>query len=297
MIDLLKKIFINQVFWYVASRYGIMALQFIASLFTAVRLGVYNYGLWSFITLLTTLGGCLNLGIGNAATVFLVQNKKSRRLTNAYTCNSFFLACLTGALSFSVLLYDRLFGITLFEKYHLGFYIYFVCSIIFFQQICTYFINIMRIKNKLFPIMFFQSLWPLCMLAVLFMAEGKALLHLLVWSLLLTSVISSVIFFQQAKIFWQDFLNLRLIERILKKGIFMFFFNTCFLMITYSTQLIISNHFSVKEFGYFSFALILANGIILLVDSIIFILYPAPVARQSHPTRTSHSSYAVSRIQ
>ena len=88
MIDLLKKIFINQVFWYVASRYGIMALQFIASLFTAVRLGVYNYGLWSFITLLTTLGGCLNLGIGNAATVFLVQNKKNRRLTNAYTCNS-----------------------------------------------------------------------------------------------------------------------------------------------------------------------------------------------------------------
>ena len=49
------------------------------------------------------------LADGNAATVFLVQNKKSRRLTNAYTCNSFFLACLTGALSFSVLLYDRLF--------------------------------------------------------------------------------------------------------------------------------------------------------------------------------------------
>ena len=72
LLNLLKKILQNKILWYMASRYMVLAIQFLASIFLAVKLGAYYFGIWSFVVLLASIGSNCNWGIGNAATIMLV---------------------------------------------------------------------------------------------------------------------------------------------------------------------------------------------------------------------------------
>ena len=94
-IPLLKSALKNKIFWYLACRYMVWGIQFLASIFLAVKLGAYYFGIWSFILLLVNIGSACNWGIGSAATILLVQNKEDQSLCSRYTFNSLLLVLLT----------------------------------------------------------------------------------------------------------------------------------------------------------------------------------------------------------
>ena len=273
-LRLIKSALKNKVFWYLASRYFVLGLQFIASIFLAVKLGAYYFGIWSFILLLVNIGSSCNWGIGTAATVLLVQHKEDETLCNQYTFNAFLLVLLTFIPPLLILAYDRIIGIPVFAKYHLGTLIYAVTAIVLLQYVSAFLVNIFRVKNKILEIIIQQTLWPVCMFCLVVLASGKHLLYLLTYSYAAVMLLLVVMFLGYKQVFWKEKRSSPMLKEIASKGFFLFLYNVCFTFIVLSTKLQISYFYSVDEFGYFAFAFALAQGVMLLLDSLIFLLFP-----------------------
>ena len=273
-LDFFIAVFKNKIFWYLASRYMVLGIQFLASIFLAVKLGAYYFGIWSFILLLVNIGSACNWGIGSAATILLVQNKEDQSLCSRYTFNSLLLVLLTFIPPVLIVGYDRIIGIPVLAKYHLGNLIYAVTAIILLQYVCSFFINVFRVKNRIVEIIIQQSLWPVCMLLAVFFAQGKNLLTLLTVSYIAALLIPVIIFISKKQVCFTGKPEKSLMKEIAKKGFFLFLYNACFLFIVLTTKLQVSYFYSVQEFGYFAFAFALAQGIMLLLDSLIFLLFP-----------------------
>ena len=273
-LDFFIAVFKNKIFWYLASRYMVLGIQFLASIFLAVKLGAYYFGIWSFILLLVNIGSSCNWGIGSAATILLVQNKEDQSLCSRYTFNSLLLVLLTFLPPVLIAGYDRIIGISVLAKYHLGNLIYAVTAIVLLQYVCNFFINVFRVKNRIVEIIIQQSLWPVCMLLAVFFAQGKNLLTLLTVSYIAALLIPVIIFISKKQVCFTGKPEKSLMKEIAKKGFFLFLYNACFLFIVLTTKLQVSYFYSVQEFGYFAFAFALAQGIMLLLDSLIFLLFP-----------------------
>ena len=275
MMTLLKSAVKNKIFWYIASRYGVMGLQFLTTIFIAVKLGAYYFGIWSFIILLTTIGGQFNWGIGTAVTVLCVQHKEDEQKCLDYIFNSLCLVLFTAVLPAVITAYDRFFGIPLFEKYHLNNLIYAICLLVILQYFANLFINIFRFRNKLIEVMIQQTLWPILMFCLIFCATGKTLLFLLVSGYVFASLLALAIFvYRSRKECFKGHFSARTSRELFRKGFFLFLFNACFFLIVLSTKTMISSYYPVEEFGYFSFAFALANGVNLLLESFLFLVTP-----------------------
>ena len=272
--QLIKLLLTNRIFWYLGSRYLVMAIQFFASIFIAVKLGSYHFGIWSFIILLISIGSIFNWGIGNAITIFYVQNKEDRELCNKYIFNSVLLVFITFIPPLLILGYDRIIGIHIFEKYHIGNLIYAIIATIMLQYLCSFFTNIFRVKNKLIEIVIQQSFWPICMFLLIFCASGETLLYCLTYSYTASSLLVVVMFICRRQIPWGGTADVGIMKKIAAKGFYLFMYNVCFMLIVFTTKFQISNFYSVEEFGYFAFAFTLAQGIMLLLDSVIFLMFP-----------------------
>lgn len=274
-LDIVKGALKNKIFWYIASRYGVFALQFLTTIFIAVKLDAYYFGIWSFIVLLTAIGGQFNWGIGTAVTVLCVQNKEDEQKCLDYIFNSLCLVLLTTLLPVGIAVYDRLIGIPLFDKYHLGNLVYAVAFLVILQYFATLFINIFRFRNKLIEVMIQQTLWPVVMFTLIFFATADALLLLLVCGYIFASMVAlGVFFFRSRKELFQGSYSKEISCELMKKGFFLFLYNAGFMLITLSTKTMISNYYKVEEFGYFAFAYSLSNGVILLMESLLFLAMP-----------------------
>ncbi len=272
--NVLIKILKNNVLWYVFSKYVALGMNFVASVLIAAKLGVFLFGVWSFLLLLFNIGSSCNFGIGNAATILLVQNKDDAEERNNYSFNAFYLTlfiCLI-PLYFSIIF--PFLGENIVEKYQLGNKIYAVAFLVALSYLSSLLMNIVRVYNHVNVITVSQILWPVFMLGAVLLAKGEFLLNLLITLYILSFAIGIFLFFIKKPVSWQAKFSGRAMCEIFTKGFFLFLYNYSFLLIVLSTKAIISYYYDVKEFGYFSFGFSLASGVILLQDSIIFILFP-----------------------
>ena len=274
MFYYLQKLFCSKIVLYIGSRYLILLLQFFSYIYIASKLGVYYWGIWSFIILLINIGSSCHWGVGTATMILLVQKKEDTLLCNKYIFNAFLLLCLTFIPPLLVLGYDRIIGIQIFAKYHLGELIYAVAAVIILQYISMFFVNIFRVKNKIVEIIIQQSLWPLIMFCLIFTASGKSLLYWLSGSYVAVSLLVVLMFVFRKSVVFCCNPDMMMMKEIILKSFFLFVYNVCFSFILLSTKLQISCFYSVIEFGYFAFAFSLAQGIVLLLDSVIFLLLP-----------------------
>lgn len=75
------------------------AVQFITSIWVAVKLGPFYLGIWGVILLLINYFKLINFGISNSLTVLLVQHKENKKQVDDYVKTAL------GLLSDSWLLY------------------------------------------------------------------------------------------------------------------------------------------------------------------------------------------------
>ena len=68
---------------------------------------------------------------------------------------------------------------------------------------------------------------------------------------------------------------------ILKKGLLLFLYNTCFYFIIISVRTIISGNYEVEEFGLFSFSFTLAHAVMLLLESLMFVIFPKMIGKMT----------------
>ena len=219
------------------------------------------------------IGSSCNWGIGNAATILLVQNKEDQLKSQDYIFNSFLLTFFISIIPLGFLLFDRIFGIALFDKYHLDNKIYAVVFLIVSSYLSGLLMNISRVKNRIWEITIAQLIWPTAMFSILFFATDKQLLFLLLVAYAVSSIVAIGIYLLNRQISFNGHFSVSLLKEIFVKGFFLFLYNAGFTFIVLSTKAVVSKYYPVEEFGYFSFAFSLANGILLLLDSLIFIVF------------------------
>lgn len=278
-----SKIFTNKVIFYLLSRYFTYFIQFITSMVIAVKLGPYYLGIWGFILLLLNYFQQVHFGIANSLNVFLVHYKDDKCKSDNYIANSMTLIGGLSLLVFLFALYYYFFGIAYFQKYDLGNYFYWICIIAILQYFNGLFINILRVKNKIMQVAFCQSAIVFLNFICIFFFTGKTLITFLVIGYLLGNLLSlGFVFISNIIPPWRNVqISPAYLKEILRKGLYLFLYNSCFYFIIISVRTIISYYYTVDEFGYFTFSFTLANAIMLLLDAFSFIIFPKIISKLS----------------
>lgn len=276
---LLKKGITNPAIIYLISRYGTYIIQFINSLFIAVYLGPYYLGIWGFINLVIGYIGQFNLGISNSVNVIISIKKHDEEYVSKIIGNGISMIL---CLSLVIVMFFLLNKIGLFQignKYHFSDFILPITLIAVLTHLNALFSNIFRVFGKIYAIAINQSLYPLMILFVIPFFRGEKLL----WAMLITNcaafVISFILFLVQRPVKIKPLFEWSIFKFIQVKGWHLFIYNTSFYLILLTTKSFISSNYTVSEFGYFTFSYSLADAVLLLLNSISFLIFPKMLNR------------------
>ena len=281
----LGKVIKNKVVIYLASRYITYAVQFVTSLVIAAELGPYYMGIWGFVLLLLNYFQQFHFGIANSFNVLYVQHRDEKQECDNYTGNSLLLVSYLAAMIICLYVAYLIFGFDGFDKYHADRYMLWVCIIAILQHYTTFFINLFRVKNLLNHVTFCQSIVVLLNFACVFIFRGETLIIALIAGYVIGNLMAVILAFtsgvmpkiRTVSINWQYQLT------ILKKGFYLFLYNSCFYFIIISIRTIISGFYAVEEFGMFTFSFSLAHAILLLLEALSFIIFPKVLSKLSSP--------------
>lgn len=269
----LKNIFANKIFIYLFSRYITYFIQFVTSIFIAVKLGPYYFGIWGFILLMIAYFNKINFGIAYSNNILLIQNKDNPKITADYIASSIILIGVYALFVFVLALTIWVFDLTIFEKYELGDLVYIILIVGVLLQFNNLFMTVYRVKNGFFHIALYQTIIPILVFSTIFIFQGRALLNVLLFMYLLGHLIALLVFIKGGKIPFGGRPSLNHIKTIVHKGFLLFIYNASFYFIIISVRTIISSAYTVEEFGYFSFSFSLANSVILFIDAMTFLLF------------------------
>lgn len=271
----IKNVIFNKVFFYLSSRYATFFLQFVVSLLLSVRLGPYYLGVWGVYLVIHNYYYRLNLGIPYSSQIMLLQNIKNKNQCNLVYFNSLIL---TGCLIFMVTISTIVLGvssITYLEKYNISWQLYVLATIACVEHVNYLLISVFRVNNQIYEIAFQQSITVIFQFVVLFFARGEHLVIILLFALFVSSLSSLFLLLWRNKMSIKGcYIDELLIKEMLNKGCALFFYNTSFYFIMMFLRTIVSSNYSPEEFGNFSFAYILSNAIMLLVEAVIFLVSP-----------------------
>ncbi|UUV21274.1 lipopolysaccharide biosynthesis protein [Paenimyroides aestuarii] len=264
---------------YLLTRYLTYGIQFFVSIFIAVALGPYYFGIWGFILLIINYFGVLDFGFANAVNILIIKNKENLPLVRRYFSTGFILVSFLNILVLIFFLYNYFFlPIKIFSKYNLNNEIWLLGLIALNVNYNNLLMHLYRINNKLSQISFYQSIVPIFMLVVVMIFHGEKLLKNLILCYVIGNL-SSTLYFLKGKVLpslqlppTSDF------KEVMKRGFFLFLYNVSFYLIVLSLRSFISAYYSVEEFGLFAFAFTLGNSILLFLQAISFLIYPKVVS-------------------
>lgn len=270
----IKRFFTNKVILYLVTRYFTFFLQFVTSMYIAVKLGPFYFGIWGFLLLLINYFQIINLGVPYSATILLVQHKQEEERVANYEKSSFVLVLILDFFILLFALYYYFFGIAAFEKYEIGNLFYLVCIIAMISHFNYLFTSIYRVKKRLFEVAFFQTSIAALVFITMFFAEKKLLLTLLLTAYVVAHVVSLFLFIRGKQINTKGKLTLQDVKIVFKKGLLLFIYNFCFFMIVLSTRTIVSVYYTVDQFGFFTFSYTLTHAVILLLEAFSYLIFP-----------------------
>ena len=285
----------NKVMLYLISRYVTYLIQFLSSIFIAIKFGPYYFGVWGFILLLISYISYINFGISYSVNILMVQNKNNDNYIKNIVASSFLMTGILSLLIILLAIYYSVFGLKEFEKYEIGNYFYVICLIGIGFHFNSLFGTIYRVKNRLFELAFFQSVIPILIFFCLFLATGKGLLQLILGMYLFGGIAASIIFIVNKKIPWGGKPSFGVSFLVLKKGFYLFIYNMCFFFIILSTRTLISVFYEVEDFGYFTFSYTLANSILLFLQALSVIISPK-IIDKLHSNNKDNIQYIINLI-
>ncbi|WP_312390633.1 hypothetical protein [Chryseobacterium sp.] len=277
-MQFLKKI--NSASIYLVSRYFVYGVQFLNSLLIALYLGPFYLGIWGFFNLILQYTEQINLGIANANNVFLSIGK-NKKTYNSYLVGNSIIQL--GIVSFIIIsgLFIIFYYFQIGTEYNIKEFFIPIAIITFTTYINSLLLNIMRVYDKLTLIIIAQAFYPLLTLFVLLLVKKEILLESLVYSYLVSNLILTIIFLYYNPIKIRYNFDKDLFYVILNKAIPLFLYNCFFYLIMISTRTAVSLNYSVAEFGIFTFTFSLSNIVLLLFESITFLIWPKLIHRFS----------------
>lgn len=273
-LRLIKNAFKNPAILYVISRYGTYIIQFINSLFIAVYLGPYYLGIWGFITLIIGYIDQFNLGISHSVNAIISVRKSDLEYVKKIIGNGISMVfCLSIVIIMFVLL-NKIGLVQIGTKYNFQIFILPVSFIAILTHLNALFSNIFRVFGKIHAIAINQSLYPIIVLFLILLFRGEKLLWAMLFANCIAFFFSFILYLVQSPISIKPLFEWKFIKLIQIKGWHLFVYNTSFYLILLTTRSFISENYSISEFGYFTFSYSLANAVLLLLNSISFLIYP-----------------------
>lgn len=273
-LEIFKKISKNKIFLFFLNRYFVFFIQFANFSFISIKLGVYYFGVWSFILLFLQYSTYSTLGIEYSLNILLSTKKRSESINSTIYSNGvlvlFSISIITLLLCFGVIFFD----ISIFSKY--SFKQYFIPAILItiLWNFNNYYSNLYRVYGKLFEIAFFQTAIQLFLLPAIFIFPSKDLIHNLVYFTVVAHFLSLLLFIKNSPLAFKFRYNPKIFQTIIKRGLFLLFFNVSAYLILISSKTIVSIFYTVEDMGQFSFANSISQTAVMGFSVISFILFP-----------------------
>lgn len=238
-------------------------------------------GVWGFITLVLQYLLRLNLGVSNASNAIASIHKTDKEYVSRVVGVSVLLLLTLSLIILFTFTGMNYFSISIGEKYSFVKYIPYVIIISVLNHFNLLFSNIFRVYGKLFAIVVNQSALPLGMLLVTFFFKGEDLLWALVIVSVLAALVSFLFYLITSPVSFKPIVDWELVKTVQLKGAYLFLYNACFYLIVISTRSFVSANYSVEEFGLFTFSFTLASTVLLLFQSLSFLIFPKMINRLS----------------
>lgn len=280
----ISKILNNKIIIYLTSRYAVYGLQFITGMVLAGKLGPYYMGVYGFLQMILMYLTQINFGIPHSLNVLLVHYKDDKNLSDNYIGNSLLIVTAMSALIGLFYLYYKITGISSFERYQVDKYIIWICLVGALQYFNTVFQTVVRIKNELRLLAFMQSLTILLNFVAIWLFNGETLITVLIANNVLSNIVCAFLAYRHGC--FPRLSNVQvsreMLSEILKKGFFLFLYNSCFYFIVISVRTIISSNYAIEEFGKFTFSYSIGNALLLLSGAIATIVFPKMIDKLSN---------------
>lgn len=240
-------------------------------------LGNSYFSTWSFIQLITLYFTHANFGIPNALTNNLAIHFNKKKFIYHFFNNSIFLFLVLSLLT--IVLFILSSQINFGSKYEFYTYSFLTCLTIIFNYFNVIFLNTHRVYSNFKLISIYQAISPSLILILIFFFRGEQLLKFAVYSLFFSSLFSLLLFIIWSPIKITPKFNKSIAKKIINEGFFLFVYNLSFYFIFITTRTLIGYYFSKEIFAEFSFAFSIAAIITLILDSILFIIFPKLVSK------------------
>lgn len=278
-----NKILSDPKMMFVFTKYLTFGIYFFVSIILANKLGLFFFGVYGFIKLLMQYLSFSNLGVNYSSIVCMSQqsslnNRENNSILVSSILSSFFFFTVIFVLL--LILYPYIVEIV-GNKYEIRGYFACIFIIVLFKQINLLFINVHRVYNKLKVINIAYLLPCLGELIVLPFASGEALLRLSLYSMIVSNSFVSLIFFSFPTFHMTFFFRLKTMSMLVKRGIKLLIYNVSFYFISMISKSYISFFFSVSLFAQYSFAYNISDAVMLLNNSISFLIYPTLLKKLS----------------
>lgn len=279
----LSKLINNKIIIYLTSRYAVYGLQFITGLVVAGKLGPYYMGVYGFLQMILMYLTQINFGIPHSLNVLLVHNKENREVSDNYIGNALLIISVMSLFVGFFYLYYIIFGISSFDRYQVDKYVIWICIVGILQYFNTLFQVIVRIKNKLRLLAFLQSFTIILNFFAIWIFTGEVLITVLVANNVISNIVSLYLTYRNGCFPKLSNVQIRkdIISEIVKKGFFLFLYNSCFYFIVISVRTIISANYAIEEFGKFTFSYSVGNSLLLLSGAISTIVFPKMIDKLS----------------
>lgn len=274
MIRKLNSIIRDGVLQYSISSYLSQILAFVNIYLLATYLSVFEFGIYSFITLILSYLSYSTFGINYSLVNFLSIKSKSRIISEGLCGNSFFLIIVIFILIYLTGIFLISLFPSLFVKYEIETYIQQIFLIAFLNNLNNLFIKIYRVYNTLNKLIFNLLISPsLLFFLLVFKFENVVLIDVMI--VMVAARLASFLLFLYAPPVKIKFkFNLRIIKLLFLKGVNLLFYNFSFGLISISTLTIFSYLNSVENFAFYKLSYTLSSIALLIAGAFESLLYP-----------------------
>lgn len=266
--------FYSKLIQYIGIRYITFGLQFINSVLIAKYLGVYYFGVYSFLFLVSQYLQYIGMTPSFSLNTILSAKKKNTLLSNKVWHNALLLTVIISVLISLIGIIIVTIEPFLFQKYNFENYWYFIISFFVLSNFNNLYVNLFRTYSSLKEINFNLIITPVLQLVVLFFAKGEKLLPLLLWAIIIGNLLSVICFFYNTPLKHKLYLNKPIISNLVSRGFYLLLYNISFYFILISARTIVSAYYSPENLGYFTFSVNMSNAVFMIVGSLSFVIYP-----------------------
>jgi O-antigen/teichoic acid export membrane protein len=272
--DFISKAFSSPIMQYMGVRYVTYGLQFLNAILIAKYLGVYYFGIYSFLQLVKQYLLYTGIPPSYSLNAILPTCKSENERANSLWQNALLLTVILIGCAFLIGIATMYYYPQLFFKYKFNDYSLLILLIFSLNSFNYLFVSLYRNYGLLKKINVFELITPLFQFIVLFIAREKELIYFLLIATFAAHLIALIIFIYKPPLNLGVSFEKKIFKELFVRGFHLLLFNVSFSLILISSRTIVSIYYSAEDLGYYTFAVNLSSAVFMIVGAFGFLIYP-----------------------